>query len=133
MKPAAPLPRAKLEQRLFWSRSLTLGSYALLLLMLLLGLLLFPPAAPARWWVILLVLWLPLLAFLPALLYKHAKAHAWLCFISLVYFSQGVTTAFLPEKFWLGAIQALAALILFLAAMLYSRWRSMQLRGAILD
>ncbi|WP_245944399.1 DUF2069 domain-containing protein [Marinospirillum perlucidum] len=133
MKPAKPLPRRELEKKLLISRLVTLSSYFGLLAVLLLGLVVNPPPEGARMAVILAVVWLPLLVFLPSILLKQPRPHAWLCFISLLYFMQGVTSAFLPEKAGLGFAQALLSLLLFTAAMLYGRWRSMQLRGAVLD
>jgi len=133
VKPAKPLPKRELQQKLLISRILTLGSYFGLLLVLLAGLIAFPPPEEARFAVILGVLWLPLLVFFPFIWLKQPRPHAWLCFVSLVYFMQGVTTAFIPGKAGLGFLQALLALTLFTAAMLYGRWRGMQLRGATLD
>lgn len=130
MKAAAPLPRAELELKLKLSRSFTWLSYLGLLAVLLAGLIVVPLPAESRLWVVLSVLWLPLLAFLPSLIKRNPRAHAWLCFVSLVYFMQGVTTFIVPGKTLVGALQALFALTLFTAAMLYGRWRAMQLRGA---
>ncbi len=132
MKPAAPLPERALNQRLFISRLITLSSYFLLLLLLLLELILYPPPEEARFLVILLVLWLPLLAFLPFIWAEKPRAHAWLCFVSLIYFTQGVTTAFVPGKGGIGFMIALISLLLFTAAMLFGRWKGMQLRGAVI-
>lgn len=133
MKPAAPLPRKELNSKLAVSRFLTLLSYFGLLAVLLAGLVIFPLPEGARLFIILPVLWLPLLVFLPAVLTKNPRGHAWLCFVSLVYFMQGVTTFIIPGKTGMGALQALLALVLFSAAMMYGRWRGMELRGAIKD
>ncbi len=133
MKPASPLPKKELEFKLAVSRFLTLASYLGLLALLLAGLVLFPPPEEARFAVILAVLWLPLLVFLPFIWLKQPRAHAWLCFVSLLYFTNGVTTAFVPGKASLGLIQVLLTTTLFIAAMLYGRWRAMQLRGAVLE
>ncbi|MFK7160867.1 DUF2069 domain-containing protein [Marinospirillum sp. MEB164] len=133
MKPAAALPRKELETKLLISRWLTLGSYFGLLAALLASITIFPLPEESRLWVILAVLWLPLLGFLPGLLSKNPRVHAWLCFVSLVYFMHGVTTFILPGKAGLGALLALLSFTLFSAAMFYGRWRGMQLRGAILE
>lgn len=132
MKPAAPLPRKELNLKLNISRWLTLLSYFGLLATLLAGLIIFPLPEESRLWVILTVLWLPLLVFLPAVLTRNPRGHAWLCFVSLVYFMQGTTTFIIPGKAGIGALQALLAITLFTAAMMYGRWRGMELRGAIL-
>lgn len=133
MKPAKPLPKHELEKKLAISRLLTLVSYFGLLALLLMGLIAYPPPEEARFAVILGVLWLPLLVFFPFIWMKQPRAHAWLCFVSLLYFTQGVTTAFVPGKLGLGFTQAVITIVLFCAAMLYGRWRGMQLRGATLD
>lgn len=132
MKPAAPLPRKELNLKLSISRWLTLLSYFGLLATLLAGITIFPLLEGSRLWVILSVLWLPLLAFLPAIITRNPRGHAWLCFVTLVYFTNGVTTFIVPGKAGLGALQALLALTLFTAAMMYGRWRGMELRGAII-
>jgi len=133
VKPAKPIPKRELEMKLKVSRLLTLLSYFGLLAILFAGLISYPPPEEARFAVILGVLWVPLLVFFPFIWMKQPRAHAWLCFVSLLYFTQGITTAFIPGKAGLGLVQALLALVLFTAAMLYGRWRGMQLRGATLD
>ncbi len=133
MKPAVPLPRKELNLKLNISRWLTLISYFGLLAILLVGLIIFPLPEESRLWVILAVLWLPLLIFLPAVLTRNPRGHAWLCFVSLVYFMQGTTTFIVPGKAGIGALQALLALTLFTAAMMYGRWRGMELRGAVIN
>ena len=132
MKPAAPLPRKELNLKLNISRWLTLLSYFGLLATLLAGITIYPLLEGSRLWVILSVLWLPLLMFLPAIITRNPRGHAWLCFVTLVYFMNGVTTFIVPGKAGLGALQALLALMLFTAAMMYGRWRGMELRGAII-
>lgn len=128
MKLAACLPLSVLNPRLKISRFLTLFSYFGLLAWLALGLIWFPPPEGARWWVILSVLWLPLLFFLPIIINKSPKGHAWLCFVTLVYFLQGSTTFIQPGKAMLGLVEACLALLLFSAAMMYGRWQAIYLR-----
>ncbi|SFX51365.1 DUF2069 domain-containing protein [Marinospirillum alkaliphilum] len=130
MKAAAPLPLKELNQKLLISRWLTLGSYFALLAILLAGIVIYPLPEGARLWIILPVLWLPLLVFLPGILKRNPRTHAWLCFVCLVYFMQGVTTFIVPGKAGIGALQALITVVLFSAAMMYGRWRGMELRGA---
>lgn len=128
MKLAACLPLEVLSPKLKVGRFLTLTSYFGLLAWLALGLVWFPLPEASRWWVILLVLWLPLLAFMPVILTKSPKGHAWLCFVVLVYFLQGSTTFIQPGKTLFGLVQALLALTLFGAAMMYGRWQAIYLR-----
>lgn len=67
---------------------------------------------------------LPLVLFLPAILTRRPRGHAWLSFVSLLYFMQGVMLATLPGRVWLGGLEVLASLGLFASSMLYARWRS---------
>ncbi len=66
---------------------------------------------------------LPLILFLPAIIARRPRGHAWLAFVSLLYFMQGVMITTLPGKAWLGLLEVVAALLLFTASMLYARWR----------
>ncbi|MBA2777425.1 DUF2069 domain-containing protein [Billgrantia kenyensis] len=78
----------------------------------------------------ILIRTLPLLLFLPSILGKRPRGHAWLCFVSLLYFIQGVMVATLPGQGLLGMAEALAALGLFSGAMFYARFRSRQMKAA---
>lgn len=71
---------------------------------------------------------LPLILFLPSIVTRRPRGHAWLAFVSLLYFMQGVMIATLPNKAWLGLLEVAAALLLFTASMLFARWRGRQLR-----
>ncbi|MGM1052046.1 MAG: DUF2069 domain-containing protein [Pseudomonadota bacterium] len=77
----------------------------------------------------LLAFLLPLLLFLPSLLGRRPRGHAWLAFVSLLYFMMGVNVAILPGLGWLGWLIALSALALFGGCTLYSRFRSRQLHA----
>lgn len=76
----------------------------------------------------LLVRVLPLVLFLPAIVTRRPRGHAWLSFVSLLYFMQGVMVATLPGQSWLGLLEAIVSLALFASSMLYARWRSRQLK-----
>ena len=78
----------------------------------------------------LLVRILPLVLFLPSILTQRPRGHAWLAFVSLLYFMQGVMIATLPDKAWLGLLEVVASLALFIASMLFARWRSRQLAAS---
>ncbi len=110
------------------SRRWVLGSYGILVLALVIwGLLLTRNDGNLR---PLLAFLLPLLLFLPSLLGRRPRGHAWLAFVSLLYFMIGVNVAILPGLGWLGWLIALAALTLFGGCTLYSRFRSRQLRAS---
>ncbi|WP_458525697.1 DUF2069 domain-containing protein [Onishia taeanensis] len=75
-----------------------------------------------------LVFLLPLLLFLPSLIARRPRGHAWLCFVSLLYFMIGVNVAILPGVGLLGLLIAMTSLVLFVGCMGYARFRSRQLR-----
>lgn len=76
----------------------------------------------------ILVRVLPLILFLPTIVMRRARGHAWLAFVSLLYFMQGVMIATLPDMAWLGVLEVASALLLFTASMLFARWRGRQLK-----
>lgn len=69
---------------------------------------------------------LPLVLFLPSILGQRARGHAWLSFVSLLYFTQGVMLATLPGQGPRGVLEALVSLALFTGCMAYARFRSRQ-------
>lgn len=109
------------------ARRWVLGSYGILTLALLIwGMLLARDDGNLR---PMLAFLLPLVLFLPSLLAKRPRGHAWLAFVSLLYFMIGVNVAILPGLGWLGWLIALAALALFGGSTLYARFRSRQQRA----
>ncbi|QTF91095.1 DUF2069 domain-containing protein [Halomonas sp. BM-2019] len=108
------------------ARRWVLGSYGVLALALAAwGLLLSRDGGSLR---PLLLFLLPLLLFLPSLLARRPRGHAWLAFVSLLYFMIGVNVAILPGLAGLGWLIALASLALFGGSTFYARFRSRQLR-----
>lgn len=73
---------------------------------------------------------LPLVLFLPSIIGQRARGHAWLAFVSLLYFTQGVMLAAVPGQTVRGGIEALVSLALFIGCMGYARFRSRQQRQA---
>lgn len=71
---------------------------------------------------------LPLVLFLPSIIGQRARGHAWLAFVSLLYFTQGVMLATLPGQGVRGVTEALVSLALFCGCMAYARFRSRQQR-----
>jgi uncharacterized membrane protein len=84
--------------------------------------------APGFIWALKL---LPLLMFLPGMLRDNLRSYIWLCFICLGYFLVLVQRVFAqPDS--LSVISGLVAVVvLFIAAMLYVRWRARELRSLI--
>ncbi len=106
------------------ARSITLVAYVTLILAesadnLLRG-------APTGIWVLGL---LPLLVFLPGMLRDSVRTYIWLCFVILGYFVILVERLFKMPTDPVSWVAMVSVLVLFNAAMLYSRWRSQELRG----
>ncbi|WP_043315524.1 DUF2069 domain-containing protein [Microbulbifer sp. HZ11] len=73
-----------------------------------------------KWWILQTF---PLLLVLPGLLKQHQRAYLWLCFILLLYITAGIVDVMMPTRGWQhGALTALS-LILFVSAMMTSRWQ----------
>lgn len=72
---------------------------------------------------------LPLVLFLPSIVGRRPRGHAWLAFVSLLYFTQGVMVATLPGQGLRGIFEALVSLLLFTGCMSYARFRSRQLQA----
>ncbi|ACO79830.1 hypothetical protein AvCA_36840 [Azotobacter vinelandii CA] len=121
---AKPLPSLEwLTPRLKLSRSLTLASFLALASLLAAWNLGFADLHGARPWVVIGIQLLPLALLAPGLLLGSARAHAWTCFVVNLYFIQGVTAAIDPARQLFGGLETLLSLILFCAALLYTRWR----------
>ncbi len=73
----------------------------------------------------IIVLWLikvlPLLIFLPGLLRRKLRTYAWLSFVVLLYFIQGVQTAFTEDARLYGIIVSGLLSLLFCALVIYIR------------
>ncbi|TDO13823.1 MULTISPECIES: DUF2069 domain-containing protein [Halomonas] len=109
------------------SRRLVLGSYGLLLaLMVYRGVMVTTDGNPL---LPLVAFVLPLVLFLPSLLTRRPRGHAWLAFVSLLYFTQGVMVATLPGQELRGTAEALVSLVLFAGCTGYARFRSRQQRS----
>ncbi|GHE19536.1 DUF2069 domain-containing protein [Halomonas urumqiensis] len=109
------------------SRRWVIGSYALLLaLMLYRGVLVDTEANP---WMPLVAFALPLVLFLPSIIGRRPRGHAWLSFVSLLYFTQGVMIATLPGQGLRGLAESLVSLALFTGCMGYARFRSRQMKA----
>lgn len=118
--------RKGLDNLTHQSRMLVIGSFCLLtLLSAYRGLMVESSGGPMT---PLLVFVLPLLLFSPAIIAKRPRGHAWLAFVSLLYFTMGVMVATLPDKTLQGVLEMLVSLSLFLGCMGYARFRSRQLR-----
>lgn len=82
----------------------------------------------APWFIWVLKL-LPLLLFLPGMLNDNLRSFIWLCFVCLGYFLILVQRVFAQPDNLLVIVGLVAVVILFIAAMLYVRWRARELRA----
>ncbi|WP_087462544.1 DUF2069 domain-containing protein [Oleiphilus messinensis] len=64
----------------------------------------------------------PLLIFIPGLLKKNFKAHIWLCFVILLYFTQYSVRAYLTQGDWEPVLMTLFSVTTFIGSMMYVRW-----------
>ena len=80
-------------------------------------------------WFIWLVKVLPLLVFLPGMLKDRLRTFIWLCFVCLGYFLVLVQRIFAQPDSPIVISGLVAVVVLFVAAMMYVRWRARALRS----
>lgn len=81
-------------------------------------------------WIVWLAFCLPLLIFLPGMLRDRLRSYIWLCFICLLYFMRLVVNLFAEPGSALAIVGTAAVVTLFIAAMMYVRWRAREVRAA---
>ncbi|WP_239692582.1 DUF2069 domain-containing protein [Microbulbifer mangrovi] len=79
-----------------------------------------------KWWLLQTV---PLLLVLPGLLKQRQRSYLWLCFILLLYITAGIVDVMMPGRGWQHGVLTALSLILFVSAMMTSRWQ-VQLHNA---
>jgi uncharacterized membrane protein len=79
-------------------------------------------------WFIWVLKVMPLLLFLPGMRKDNLRSYIWLCFVCLGYFMILVQRIFAQPGSLLVISGLAAVVILFIAAMLYVRWRARELR-----
>ncbi len=110
------------------SRRWVLFSFIATLLLMAANPLLFPTEG-ARLWVIMSVQVMPLMLFVPGIWTRRPRSHAWLCFVSLLYFMRGTTEGFIPGREAFGIALGILSLVLFSSCMMFSRWESMRIKA----
>lgn len=111
-----------LGKKLRIARQLTWGSLVLFLLVLLFnGLLSSTPLS------LMVFTFVPLLILVPGLYAERYKTISMLCFVTLLYFIVTVTNLFAPSANFLDAAELVLLVILFSAAMMFSRWKQYSL------
>ena len=84
--------------------------------------------APGFIWFLKLV---PLLIFLPGMWRDNLRSYIWLCFVCLGYFLVLVQRIFAQPDSLLVVSGLIAVVVLFVAAMMYVRWRARELRAGL--
>ncbi len=80
-------------------------------------------------WFIWAVKVMPLLIFLPGMRRDNLRSYIWLCFVCLGYFMILVQRIFAQPDSLLVVSGLVAVVLLFIAAMMYVRWRARELRS----
>lgn len=120
-KPLPPLDWLMPRMRL--ARGMSAGLLLALIALLALWNQFFADLHGARSWVITSIELAPLLLVAPGMLLGSARAHAWVCFVVNLYFIKGVLAWIDPARMWLGILETLLSVALFVCALLYTRWR----------
>lgn len=81
-------------------------------------------------WIIWMAVVLPLVIFLPGMLQDQLRSYIWLCFVLLLYFMRLVVALFESPGSPMAITGMTAVVTLFVAAMMYVRWRARELREA---
>lgn len=81
-------------------------------------------------WIVWLAWCLPLLIFLPGMLRDRLRSYIWLCFVCLLYFMRLVVSVFAEPDSVVAIVGMVAVVTLFIAAMMYVRWRAQEIRAA---
>jgi uncharacterized membrane protein len=104
------------------AQHLTWTAYVLLLLMMIITSL--PAFIPEGNSVILILLvkLIPLLIILPGLAKDTLRAHIWLCFIILFYFTQSVVNTHLHLWAFTDVFITTLTIVIFLASIFYIKW-----------
>jgi uncharacterized membrane protein len=110
-----------------YSRNLAWLSYAGLLLVLVLNTVVWPTCQRSPNGVILAIQLVLLLVFLPGMLKQNVRTYVWLTFTLLGFFMASVSTAFACSSH-LTLAEVLLIVTLFISAMMYVRWRSLELK-----
>ncbi|WP_051234825.1 DUF2069 domain-containing protein [Marinimicrobium agarilyticum] len=122
MAPQAPRDTEQarhVRQKLWLARTTVLTCFsALLILFTVLTLIQTEPQ-----WKLWLVQVIPLAIFIPGLWRGHHRTYSWLCFVILIYFTWSVANTISPLSYWRDYLVVTLSVILFIGAMMASRWR----------
>lgn len=116
------MTKSTTHQRLQWARLITFSLYSLLLLCFCLWQLTRPTGPAYFFWVLQTV---PLLIFIPGMRANNPRTYISLCFVLLLYFIRGVEGVVFPSRAWIDYAVLSISILLFISAMLTSRWAAM--------
>ncbi len=111
-----------LGKKLRIGRQLTWGSLLLFLLVLLVNAVV--SSMPLS---LTIFTFIPLAILLPGLYAERYKTISMLCFVTLLYFIVAVTNLFAPTASLLDVAELVLLVVLFPAAMMFSRWKQYSL------
>ena len=112
-----------MESRVQLSKTITWVSFVLLVLLQLLESAIQQP--PLLVWVIRV---LPLLVFVPGMWRDNLRSYIWVCFVCLLYFLTLVERLFIAPTNPVAILAMTSVVTLFVASMLYVRWRARELK-----
>ncbi len=113
------------------ARILCLAFYFCLFVLLVTWITWLAPSAYFPVALVLLAMVSPLLLALRGLLHGRPYTHMWASLLALVYFTHGLMEAYVnPAERFYAVTEALLAVGLFSAAVLYARWRSREIKGS---
>lgn len=111
-----------LGKKLSFSRRLTWGSLIVFMLILLInGLVSSQPFS------LIIITFIPIALILPGLYKERYKTISLLCFVTLLYFMIAVTNVFSRSANQLDIAELVLLVVLFNAAMMFSRWKQYSL------
>ncbi|MCH9690637.1 MAG: DUF2069 domain-containing protein [Gammaproteobacteria bacterium] len=117
--PKAVTHTSRLAVKLRWARRCNYCCYIGLLVLFVIWNL-FLPGGSIKWWTLQTV---PLLLVLPGLIKQTHRSYLWLCFILLLYLVAGTVEVMMPSRGWQHGALTLLSFILFISAMMTSRWQ----------
>ncbi len=112
----------QISKKSHYAHIITSYCYTLMLLMMIVTSLPFYLPEQSSPLLILCIKLVPLLLVLPGILSQQLRAHIWLCFIVLFYFTQSVVESFLSQGGSLDLFITALSVIIFCAAMMYVKW-----------
>ena|SRR5690606_28184940 len=121
-QPSAAQPQRPASAKIWISHWFSLIGYLLLILLLVVTTFVFPPPAETSLALVLGVKLVPLLILLPGLLKASDRAHIWLCFVVLLYFTQTVLDVTASQGAWLYILMCGLTLALFVSSMMHVHW-----------